>query len=147
MRGRPLAGVDTFAKEAIAGLQTPTPLSEAFFSRKNLNTIQDEIRYRVHISSGKKYTIDRQDDDAVKVRMRGVYLLWAQHRVGDLPAELAELNERVISDAVREVLSAVEHFIRYRHDIALYPLPLERPTDPSMRGTKGTYTASNVKFF
>lgn len=146
--GREGEGPHQFHKEAVAGLQYPTELNQAFFAKDNLDRLQEEVRQRVYQASGsKQWVIDRQSDDEMKIIMRGVYLQNARHRVGETQQELAELNETVLTFAVKDVMTAVEHYMTYVQTLAEPVTPLDQPNASSMRGTKGSYQVENVRFF
>ena len=48
-----------FQYETMVGIYEPTQLNKLYFSRENLEIIQNMIRYGVWMQSDKKYKIDR----------------------------------------------------------------------------------------
>ena len=53
---------NTYTREATVGQVTTNSISELFFSAKNIDAIQEGIRYRVYVESNRQFTIDRQSD-------------------------------------------------------------------------------------
>lgn len=137
----------TWDKEALKGVHAKTELNSRFFSASNFEYLQDQIRYRVYQQSGSQYVIDRQNDDELKIVMRSIYMTYARHRVDELEQELKELNEMVLAYCVKDVLTAVDHYMKYLNTLAYMPQQPARPVNPSMSGTKGSYSSENIKFF
>lgn len=57
--------------------------------------------------------------------MRSLYLQNAQHLLFDLEGQVAELNKRVLLDAVPRVMSKVEQYLGYTRDqgSTIRPIP------------------------
>ena len=58
----------------MTGIYEPSTLNQVYFSKDNLNLIQDTLRYNVWIQSNKKYIIDRQSDVDLQIIMRSMFL-------------------------------------------------------------------------
>ncbi len=127
----------TFQNDMLRGNWEHTPLSTAFFSRDNLQTIQNSIRREVfNRSQPKGYVIDDQSVDELKIIMRSLYLQYARNLPHDVPGQVAELNGRVVEWAVPHIMSAVDHYVYYLQDIESMPVPLARSVHMSRAGTK-----------
>lgn len=125
-----------FQADMLRGNWAETPVSKVFFSRTNIDTIQNEIRRSVfERSQPKGYVIDNQSVDELKIIMRAMFYQFATYS-GDVASQVKELNERVIKWSVPHVLSAVEHHMYYLKDIETYPVPLSHPVNISRAGTK-----------
>ena len=59
---------------SLSTIQEKTPLSRAFFSNVNVDTIQKQIRYEVWQKSNEKYVIGEQDPTQLQIIMRSFYL-------------------------------------------------------------------------
>jgi hypothetical protein len=125
-----------FQNEAIKGTHNENDISKVFFSKLNIDTLQDAIRYQVYKRSCKKHTIDRQSDDDLKVIMRAVYLENAQHHAHDTLAEIRRLNMMVIDFCVPRILQEINMYMRYKQDISRLPEPMARGEFASSKGTK-----------
>lgn len=125
-----------FAKEAIQGIILATPLSALFFSKENIDILQDGLRYKVFVlSKEKKLVVSRQSDMELKVVMRGIFLQYALHQPNDLIGQVKVLNGRVLDYAAKNVLSNALQYKMFRHDLETLPVPLDRSTSTNKIGT------------
>jgi hypothetical protein len=132
-----LAYGSKFQQQAIIRVHTATPLNQAFFSDANIQYLQDEIRYRVWIKSDKKHVIDQQRPDDLKTIMRAYYLQYNINIEKDAAKELDELNERVLTYCVGDVLGSINMWLYNRNQTLNYPEQIGRPINPHIYGTKG----------
>ena len=133
-----------YAAQSLIRIHTMTPLNLAFFSDKNINNLQQEIRYRVWLISNKKYVIDKQNDDDLKTIMRSYYLQYSPYDENNLKGELLSLNERVIAYSVDYILCEINMYSYYRKDITDFPAPISNPVNANLTGTK---SAEFKRFF
>lgn len=129
---------DTFAREALRGEIESDAVSDLFFSRVNIDALQDGIRYRVHVQSGaRRLVIDRQSDIDLLLVMKGIYLEHARHvRDGGCVRHVRRLNEKVLDYAVPRVLAEVDMYLKYRHDVSTIAVPMDRPANMSLKGDR-----------
>lgn len=113
-----------------------TELNQAFFSLSNIEYLQHQIRYKVYTDSGMKYVIDNQDVDQLKGLMLGVFYRDARHVVGKARQELAMLDDTVIAEAAKEIISVIEHRKYYQNDLSSTLNIMDRGTHTSGAGTK-----------
>ena len=126
-----------FVDDMLRGNQNPTQLSLSFFTPKNVRTIQAAIRREVYVRSGpKKYTIDDQDVDEIKLIMRGIYYQYAKNNLFDIQGQVDELNKIIIEWAVPRILSEVDQYQYYLKDISHLPIPIQQPQNMSSAGTR-----------
>ena len=79
----------SFAGDMLRGNWDHTPLSDAFFTRTNTEVIQAEIKKEVYRMSGpKKYVIDDQDVDELKMVMRAMYLQYAKNNPFNIEGQI-----------------------------------------------------------
>jgi len=127
----------SFAGDMLRGNWDHTALSDAFFTRKNADRIQHEIKKEVYrISGPKKYVIDDQDVDELKMIMRAMYLQYAKNNEFNIEGQMNELNKLVIDWAVPRIMSEIEQYNYYLNDISHLPVPLDKPLNMSSAGTK-----------
>jgi hypothetical protein len=126
---------NTYSREATLGYKTQNSVSDLFFSEKNINAIQEGIRYRVYVESNGQFTIDRQSDQELKAVMRSIYL---QYGIGsmDCIGQVRSLNARVLQWVVPEVLNNLLQYSRYKQDASTLPMPLERSPLATMKGSR-----------
>jgi hypothetical protein len=127
----------SFAGDMLRGNWDHTPLSDAFFTRTNANKIQAEIRKEVYRMSGpKKYVIDDQDVDELKMVMRAMYLQYAKNNPFNIDGQISELNDIIIKWSAPRIMSEIEAYNYYLNDISHLPVPLPQPMSMSSAGTK-----------
>ena len=114
-----------------------TPVATGFFTRTNVEEIQQRIRREVYRTSGpKQYLIDDQDVDEIKMIMRAMFLQYAKNNPHNVTGQITDLNDRVVDWAVPRILSEIDHYAYYLKDISHLPVPLEKPLNMSSAGTK-----------
>jgi len=127
----------SFSGDMLRGNWDHTPLSDAFFTRKNVDIIQKEIRKEVYRMSGpKQYVIDDQDVDELKMIMRAMYLQYAKNNPFDIEGQIKELNDLVIKWSAPRIMSEIQQYNYYLNDISHLPVPLPQPMHMSTAGTK-----------
>ena len=107
-----------FSGDMLRGNWEHTPLSDAYFSRTNAQRIQKEITMEVYRRSGpKKYQIDDQDVDELKMIMRGMYLQYAKNNPFNIEGQIQDLNKLVIEWAAPRIISEIDqhNFSRRLH--------------------------------
>ena len=131
-----------FGQEALKSIISDSTLSKAFFCDKNIQTIQDTIRYQVYRDT--KKVIGKQSDYDLLIVMRSIYLQYSDNTNDDIRGQIADLNRRVIEYAVPTITTALLQHMQYMRDKDKLPYPLEHPTNVSSAGSKDL--ASNKRF-
>jgi hypothetical protein len=126
--------LQNFQVEALYGIQESSKLSHVFFSRQNLNLIQDMIRYNVYIKSNKKYVIDRQSDVNLEIIMRSIYLQHSPNLPNKITEQLEYLNKLVSDWSVEQIIPEVEQYVGYLSEIEYMPMPIDLPRNLSSKG-------------
>jgi len=101
---------------AIESIHTTTPLNFAFFSKDNIDAVQNALRYQVWIRTNKKHIIGRQSTG--------------------VPEQVQELNNIVIEYLIPQVISQVEQYIAYLRDISNPYVIMDRAKNTSVVGEK-----------
>jgi hypothetical protein len=134
--GTPIDGF-TPRQDLIGHIHKPTPLNEVFFSQANIEKLQIDIREQVYRMSGpKKFMIDRQNDDDLKMIMRSYYLSFAKNNPATIAEELADLNGRVVGFAAGRIYSEVDFYQFYRKDLEEFAPPIANPMNTASYGTR-----------
>jgi hypothetical protein len=134
--GTPIDGF-TPRQDLIGHIHKPTPLNEVFFSQANIEKLQVDIREQVYRMSGpKKFMIDRQNDDDLKMIMRSYYLSFAKNNPATIAEELADLNGRVVGFAAGRIYSEVDFYQFYRKDLEEFAPPIANPMNTASYGTR-----------
>jgi hypothetical protein len=133
-----------FDDDMVKGNFEKTPLSEAYFSAKNMAMIQNAVRYEVYERSGKKWVIDPQSVDELKIIMRAIFYENARHLCNNIAGQIEILNKKVIEWIVPRIFMEIKQHFHYLDDISHMPLPLAHPVSMSSAGTR---TPKNPVFF
>ncbi len=127
---------NNFQEEMLYGIQETSQLNQLFFSRKNLDLIQDMIRYRVYIKSNKKYIISKQSNTEIQIVMRSMYLQQSTNLPTNIKEQIIYLNNLVADWCVEKIIPEVEQHIGYIRDISYYPNPIDLPKNMSQKGSR-----------
>jgi hypothetical protein len=76
----PVPGGDNYYKTAMTGNWSNNPLSSTFFSKENIQIVQNGIRAGVQNKSNGRFLIAEQDEDTLKMIMRSIYLQHAKNQ-------------------------------------------------------------------
>ena len=90
-------------REPTLGQWDETPLSKAYFSKENIQIIQNGIRAGVYDKSNGQYVIGPQDCDALKIIMRSVFLQHAANQPKNVSGQDEELNQIVLDYSIHHV--------------------------------------------
>jgi hypothetical protein len=133
-------GVDyndvTSYRGAMTGNWNDTALSNAFFSRENIQIIQNGIRAGVYRMSNGRYTVGPQDETNLKIIMRSIFLQFSRNLNSDIPGQIKALDDKVLEYCVPEVHNEAISYIKFKHDVSTLPVPEARPTLASNKGEK-----------
>lgn len=129
--------------------QEGTPLSNAYFSKENVEMVQRDIRNTVYelcqrdndpiLTNHKPIRIGNQNEMQLQIIMRSIYLQYAKHLDYNISQQIRELNDLVIREAVPGIITNLKQYLGYTADIQRLPMPMDLPQYPSSRGEK-TYS-------
>ena len=114
-------------RDAMVGNWYNTPLSDAFFSKANIQTLQNGIRAGVYSMSNGQYLVAEQSCDELKIIMRSIFLQYSKNQAGGLPQQVSRLNQHVLEYAVRQVYGEAQGYMRYKQDASTLVVPLSAP--------------------
>lgn len=127
---------NAFTCQALYGIQNFTPLNRVFFSKENVQLVQDMLRYNVYLKSNKKIIIGNQNTTDLEVVMRSVYLQNARNLPYKITEQVRELNNMAVHQMTPSVLSQVYQYQTYLYQVEQLPVPIEHPKNLSSAGTK-----------
>jgi hypothetical protein len=113
-------------REPTLGQWDETPLSKAYFSKQNIQIIQNGIRAGIYKSNG-QYIIGPQDCDTLKIIMRSVFLQHAANQPNNIPGQIEQLNQIVLNDCIHKVYSEAKGYMKYLHDVSTLAVPMSNP--------------------
>jgi hypothetical protein len=129
-----------FQQQGIKSIHTENPISELFFSKHNINTLQDGIRYLVFKKASDWTIIGYQSENELVIIMRSIYLQYCKHKPYNIVDQVKELNGKVIDFAVPRILVELNQYVNYKKDASSLPIPLEHSKNVSSKGTKVLHT-------
>lgn len=118
-----------------------TPVSALFFSKLNIEALHKGMCNLVYNKSRGKYNIDRQSDIELKIIMRSIYFNSLnkgniQRYHASVVEQVKQLNTEVLDWAVADILTNISQFEKYKNDVSLLPMPIERPSLLTTAGSK-----------
>ena len=114
-------------REPTLGQWDETPLSKSYFSKQNIEIIQNGIRSGVYNKSNGQYTIGQQDCDALKVIMRSVFLQHTTNLSSNISGQIEQLNQIVLDYCIYNVYSEAKGYMKYLYDVSTLAVPMSMP--------------------
>jgi len=112
-----------------------TPVTNLFFSRKNIDYVQYMLKYLVYKETGN--IIGRQSDEELLIIMRSIYLSDSKAMPDHIPQQVAELNAKVIKYAVyQQILPKVTGYVTFLNDNFRTNVVLPQAKNVNMRGAR-----------
>ena len=121
---------------AIRGIHDRTLLNQLYFSEKNIQNVQNKLRYTVYKMSRGQFTIGPQNETELTVVMRSIYLQYSRNLKTNIKEQIADLNKIVVEQLAPDLLSNVKQYIKYLEDRNEPYRLMERPQNVSSAGTK-----------
>lgn len=109
------------------GLWDDSMLSQVFFSRENIQILQNGIRAGVYNMSKHQYIIGEQDCDSLKVIMRSVFLQNAANLPTNITEQVENLNKMVLDFCIPQVYSEAQGYLKYIDDASTLVVPISHP--------------------
>jgi len=120
-------------REPTLGQWNETALSSAFFSKENIQIIQNGIRAGVYNKSNGQYVIGPQDCDSLKIIMRSVFLQHAANQPTNITGQIEELNQIVLDYCIFHVYSEAKGYMKYLYDASTLVVPMATPVMEGQR--------------
>jgi hypothetical protein len=115
---------------------TNTSLSVNFFSKENINKIQNLIKRGVYYKSNKQHIIADQNEQELVIIMRSIYLQYGKNLPTNINDQINELNNMIVEWAIDNIISNIEQYISYKKTCSTLPMPIEHAQLTSTAGTK-----------
>lgn len=123
-----------------------SPVSDKFFSHRNMKHLKMLICRSIYQQSGGKYNPapEAQSDNELLLVMRSIYLNNARHLPDKINEQVAELNFQVIIDMVPRAISNAQQQLAFIRDSTQQPLPMDRPQCLSSAGTRSNRSVTTT---
>ena len=114
-------------REPTLGQWDETSLSKAYFSKENIQIIQNGIRSGVYKKSNNQYVVASQECDTLKIIMRSIFLQHAANQPDNISGQIEQLNKIVLDYCIFNVYSEAQSYMKYLHDVSTLAVPLSTP--------------------
>ena len=109
------------------GLWEDTVLSTLFFSKENMEILQNGIRAGVYHRSNQQFVVGNQNCETLKTIMRSVFLQHSANNEKDITEQIKQLNQMVLNYAVPQVFSEAQGYMQYLVDASTLVVPIAHP--------------------
>ena len=124
---------NTNFKNIVKSNYTETPVSRSFFSKENVEIIQNGIRAGVYQVSNSQYLIDKQSVESLNVIMSSIYLQYSINSNKKIIEQVTALNNLVLKECILKIFNEVKGYMKYKQDISTLAEPLQYPTMSSTK--------------
>ena len=114
-------------RDAMTGTWNSTSLSNAFFSKKNIENLQNQLRMGVYKKSNGQYKIGQQDCNELMTIMRSIFLQYAKNLPENIPEQISKLNQRVLDYSIKQVYNELLAYTKYKQDVSTIACPISLP--------------------
>jgi hypothetical protein len=113
--------------DALTGDLEQNVLADTFFSRENVQILQNGIRAGVHKLSQGKFIVPLQNIDNLKIIMRSIYFQYAEHYPKNIREQVEMLNQHVFKYSIPYVYNEAVAYLKYLNDQSRLVEPLNLP--------------------
>ena len=117
----------TTYRNPLEGQWDDTTLSNAYFSKENIQIIQNGIRAGVYKQSNNQYVVAPQDCDSLKIIMRSIFLQYSANLPGNIANQIEALNQMVLNFCIQQVYSEAKGYMKYLSDASNMYVPIAHP--------------------
>ena len=138
---------DNLAEYSMKGINAESTLSIKFFGKDNRQIIQEMIKNTIYDKSKRKFklTVD-QDDTALTIVMRKVFLRESVNLLCDVDKQIQLLDLQVVNEVFPEMMSNIKQEIAYLKDISKPIEPIPLPINVSSAGRNTTLPSITTTF-
>ena len=102
-------------------------LSDLFFSKQNIQNIQNLLIKGVYEKSNSLIIIDKQPEDNIVMVMRSMYLQYSKNLDIKLNEQVNELNNYVLNFCIPKVYSEAIAYLKFKQDASTMHMPMSAP--------------------
>jgi len=125
----------TAYRDAMVGNWSNNLLSDTFFSKENINELQQGIITGVYNISNKRFEINKQDEDTLKIIMRSIFLQNSKNNANDIKNQINILNKHVLDYCIPQIYGEAQGYIKYKNDVSTLAVPINRPVSTYTNNT------------
>lgn len=132
--------------DALKNIHNDNHVSRLFFSRVNIDFVQQKIIDEVYKASRDEYKIAKQSEEALEIVMRAMYLQHSRNLPCKIKEQVKELNKHVLDFCVPNIMTNIKQYIGYIRDVNAPRAVMENPIDTSTRGSQLEYNLGFINF-
>ena len=126
----PINNCESF-RDALCGTWIDNPLSLVYFSKQNIEILQNAIKKGVYDKSNQQYIIGQQNCDELKIIMRSIYLQNSNNLPYNITNQVNKLNNLVLEYCIKQIYNEAVSYMKYKRDAStMYVVP-NLPTNTS----------------
>lgn len=110
---------------AIKGILEDNVYSQVFFSKENVQIIQNGLRAAIYEKTG--HIIPPQNMEALQIIMRSIFLQYGNFYEKGITEEIAKLNRYVLNYIIPEIHSSLKSYLHYIKDQENLKVPISQP--------------------
>ena len=118
---------NTNYQNVLTGNFERSKLSDAYFSRQNIQIIQNGIRKGVFDKSQSRILVDNQPEDQIVTVMRAMYLQHSKNLEVNIAQQITELNNFVLNYCIIHVFNEAVAYLKYKEDASTMHIPMQHP--------------------
>ena len=118
---------NTNYQNVLAGNFIRSPLSDSYFSKQNIQNIQNGIKQGVYNKSQRRIAVDDQPEDQIVTVMRSMYLQYSKNLDTNIQEQVNDLNSRVLNFCINNVFNEAVAYLKYKEDASTMHIPIMHP--------------------
>lgn len=118
---------NTNYQNILTGNSERSRLSDTFFSRQNIQIIQNGIRKGVYDKSQSQILVDNQPEDQIVTVMRAMFLQHSKNLEINIAQQITELNNLVLNYCIVQVFNEAVAYLKYKEDASSMHKPMQHP--------------------
>jgi hypothetical protein len=125
--------------DIIKNVEERNPLMDFFFSKKNLDHLQNLIINMISHQSDGSYKISRQSDSELLTVMRGIYIQTPKNNFAEgkeFKNEICKINKNVLDFVVPKLIVNIQGYLGFVRDNGNDPMPHAQPEFLSSAGQR-----------
>ena len=113
--------------DSVSNILDGTILSKVYFSRKNINNLQQKIKSGIQLKSEGKLRVGDQSETQLKIIMRSIYLTHSKNVDCNIQQQISQLNNKILQYCIENVMTNAVQYINYLNDLNKTPSVRKNP--------------------
>ena len=126
----------TSFRDALKGTKEDNQLSNLFFSKNNIQIVQNGLRAGVYKMSQNKFVLGEQSYDNIKIIMQDAYFEHAKNNMQNIAKQIETLNQHIFDKYVPKLYGEAVGYMKYREDVSTIKAPIYYPKPSGDRDFK-----------